>query len=77
MTGTLQWLLVAWSLGLKESFCVSRLLGLLLVCMVLTWMESLRLAVALSRRAPPWHLLRLPEPSWSLQFHNVERRIRV
>lgn len=42
---------------------MSRLLCLLLVCMDLTWIESLRSAVAVARRAPPWHLLRLPAPS--------------
>lgn len=41
MTGMLQWLLLAWGLALEESSHLSRLLGLFLVCMDLTWMKSI------------------------------------
>lgn len=41
VTGMLQWLLLAWSPALQESSHESRLLGLFLVCVDLTWMESL------------------------------------
>lgn len=68
MTWILQWLLVAWSPGLRGVTSYVQAPCLLLICMDLTWIESLRPAVAVARRAPPWHLLRLPAPSWSLHI---------
>lgn len=57
-----------WSSGLRGRGVISCVQAprLLLVYMDLTWIESLRPAGAVARRAPPWHLLRLPVPSWSL-----------